>query len=93
LLLDTPFLRRLRAEAHAEGRAEGALASRHRSILDVLVARFDPPVSVYQRIEQQLETIADDADLTQLLAAAIRAESVADFQATLAQNRRPNASQ
>jgi hypothetical protein len=28
LLLDTPFLRRIRAEAHAEGRAEGALASR-----------------------------------------------------------------
>jgi predicted transposase YdaD len=101
LLLDTPFLRRLRAEARAEGRvegraearAEGALATRRRSILDVLVVRFDPPASVYQRIERQLETIPDEADLTQLLAAAIRAESVADFQATLAQNRRPNASQ
>ncbi|HEY7496663.1 MAG TPA: hypothetical protein VIH59_36855 [Candidatus Tectomicrobia bacterium] len=57
------------------------------------MARFDPPVSVYQRIEQQLETITDEADLTQLLAAAIRAESMGDFQTTLAQNRRPNASQ
>ena len=101
LLLDTPFLRRIRAEGRAEGRvegraearAEGALATRRRSILDVMVVRFDPPASVYQRIEQQLETIADEANLTQLLATAIRVESVADFQATLAQNRRPNVSQ
>jgi predicted transposase YdaD len=89
LLLDTPFLRRLREEA----RQEGALAARRHSILDVLVVRFDPPVSVYQQIERQIETIADEANLTQLLAAAIRVESVADFQATLAQNRRPNVSQ
>jgi hypothetical protein len=40
LLLDTPFLRRLRAE--------GALMARRQSILDVLRLRFDPPVSVYQ---------------------------------------------
>jgi predicted transposase YdaD len=96
LLLDTPFLHRIREEARAEGRAEaraeGALVARRHSILDVLVVRFDPPVSVYQRIEQQLKTITDEASLTQLLAAAIRAESVADFRATLAQNQRPNVS-
>ena len=91
LLLDTPFLRRIRAEARAEGRAEGraearaegALATRRRSILDVLVVRFDPRASVYQQIERQLETITDEAQLTQLLATVIRVESVADFQAAL----------
>jgi hypothetical protein len=89
LLMDTPFLRRIRAEA----RAEAALAARRHSILDVLVARFDPPVSVYQQIERQLETITDEAPLAQFLAAAARAESVADFQAAMAQGQRPNGPQ
>src|SRR5712691_7233594 len=101
LLLDTPFLRRIRAESRIEGRAEGraeglaegALAARRRSILDVLVVRFDPPASVYQQVERQLETITDDAHLGQLLAAATRTESVADFQAAVDQERRPNVSQ
>jgi predicted transposase YdaD len=92
LLLDTPFLRRIRAEGREEGRAEaraeGALAARRRSILDVLVVRLDPPVSVYQQIERQLETITDEAHLTQLLAAAVRAESVAGFQAAMHSEQR-----
>ena len=112
LLLDTPFLRRIReegreegraegraaghaeglhaglAEGHTVGRVEGALAARRRSILDVLVVRFDPPSSVYQRIEQQLETDTDEAHLAQLLAAATRVESVAAFQAALGSEQR-----
>jgi predicted transposase YdaD len=104
LLMDTPFLRRIREEAHAEGqfqgraegrvqgrmegRMEGALAAQRRSILDVLVVRFDPRASVYQQIERQLETITDEAHLTQLLAAAVRAESVADFQAAMSSEQR-----
>ena len=92
LLMDTPFLRRIRAEGREEGRAEaraeGALTARRRSILDVLAVRFDPPVSVYQQIERQLETITDEAQLAQLLAAAVRAESVADFQAALGSEQR-----
>jgi predicted transposase YdaD len=100
LLLDTPFLRRLREEArqearqegHQEGRQEGILVARRRSILDVLVVRFDPPVSVYQQIERRLDSIADEPLLAQLLAAAIRAESVADFQAVMGQEHRPNVS-
>ena len=119
LLLDTPFLRRIReearqearregraegrtegrtegraegrAEGRTEGRAEGTLAARRRSILDILVVRFDPPASVYQQVERYLEALTDEAHLAQLLAAAIRAESVADFQATIAQERRSNA--
>lgn len=105
LLLDTPFLRRMReagrtegrAEGRVEGRAEGrvegqmsgrlegALLGRRRSILDVLVLRFDPPASVYQKIERHLETLTDETQLATLLAAAIRAENVAAFQAALAQ--------
>ena len=53
LLLETPFLRRLRAE--------GALMGRRQSILDVLRLRFDPPISVYQQLERYLETITDEA--------------------------------
>ena len=86
LLLDTPFLRRIREE----GRAEATLAARRCSILDVLVARFDPPVSVYQQIERHLETITEEPQLAQLLAAAARAESVAAFQAAMGQAHHPN---
>ena len=75
LLLDTPYLRRMRAE--------GALMARRQSILDVLRLRFDPPVSVYQQLERYLETITDEAQLEKLLAVAVRGESVADFQTVM----------
>jgi hypothetical protein len=75
LLLDTPYLRRMRAE--------GALMARRQSILDVLRFRFDPPVSVYQQLERYLETITDEAQLEKLLAVAARGESVADFQTAM----------
>ena len=75
LLLDTPYLRRMRAE--------GALMARRQSVLDVLRLRFDPPVSVYQQLERYLNTITDEAQLEKLLAVAVRGESVADFQATM----------
>jgi len=75
LLLDTPYLRRMRAE--------GALMARRQSILDVLRLRFDPPVSVYQQFERYLETITDEAQLEKLLAVAVRGENLADFQAVM----------
>ena len=75
LLLDTPYLRRMRAE--------GALMARRQSVLDVLRLRFDPPVSVYQQLERYLNTITDEAQLEKLLAVAVRGENVADFQATM----------
>ena len=75
LLLDTPYLRRMRAE--------GALMARRQSILDALRLRFDPPISVYQQLERYLETIADGAQLEKLFAVAVRGESVADFQAAM----------
>jgi hypothetical protein len=75
LLLDTPFLRRLREE--------GALMGRRQSILDVLRLRFDPPISVYQQCERYLETITDEAQLEKLFAVAVRGENLADFQTVM----------
>ena len=87
VLLDTPFLRRLREEARAEGKAqgveEGMLVARRRSILDVLVARFDPQASVYRQLEQHLETITEEHRLVDLLTMAIRAHNMAAFQAAI----------
>ncbi len=99
LLLDTPFLRRLREEGQREGRQEGRqegheaglqegqtvglLAARRRSILDVLVARLDPPASVYQQVERQLAQTTDEESLTRLLVAIARAENVAAVQTVL----------
>jgi hypothetical protein len=75
LLLDTPFLRRMRAE--------GALMARRQSILDALRLRFDPPISVYQQLERYLETVTDEAQLEKLFAVAVRGENLADFQAAM----------
>jgi len=74
-LLDTPLLRRIREE----GRAEGVVAVRQ-SILDALTLRFDPPATHYRRIEAQLETITDLAQLRTLLQSAIRANDIGDFE-------------
>jgi predicted transposase YdaD len=86
LMLDTPFLRRIREEARAEGldkgRTEGLSAMRQ-SVLDVLAERFDPPATHYRRVEAQLETITDLEQLRALLQAAIRATDVADFERAL----------
>jgi hypothetical protein len=79
LLLDTPFLRRMREEAAREA----FLTVRRQSILDVLRLRFDPPISVYQQIEHYLETVTDEAQLEELFVMAVREEGVADFQAVM----------
>jgi len=82
LMLDTPFLRRIREEGRTEGLTE-ALTALRRSVLDVLAERFDPPATHYRRIEAQLETITDLEQLRALLQAAIRAIDVADFERAL----------
>ena len=75
LLLDTPFLRRLRAE--------GALSARRRDILEALALRFALPTALYHQVEQYLETLTDEAQLERLFAAAIQSASLADFQVLL----------
>lgn len=78
LMLDTPFLRRIREEGWAEG-----LAAMRQGGLDVLAERFDPPATHYRQIEAQLETITDLEQLRALLQAAIRVTDVADFEQAL----------
>ena len=81
LLLDTPYLRRL----WEEGREEGQLAGRRRSIVDVLTLRFTPPETTIQQVEQFVETLTDEAALERLLATAVHSTSLAEFQAAMTQ--------
>jgi hypothetical protein len=81
LLLDTPYMRRLREE----GRQEGTLLTLRRTILNTLTLRFDPPASIYQRVERSLDTIADPSQLERLHAAAIQCQAMDDFERALNQ--------
>jgi hypothetical protein len=56
------------------------LMIRCRDILEVLVLRFDPPTSVYRKIEQDLLTFNDETTLKKLLAAAVQSEDMGTFQ-------------
>jgi len=63
LLMNTPFLRRIRTKSreeglekglekgHQKGRQEGDLIRYHQNILRILALRFDPPVPSYQHLE------------------------------------------
>jgi predicted transposase YdaD len=79
LLLDTPYLRRIREE----GREEGALVMRRRDILQALELRFGHPEAVSRQVAEQLERITDEALLERLFAAAIRSGTAAEFQVAL----------
>ena len=81
LLLDTPYLRRIRRRWR--GREEGALAMRRRAILQALELRFGPPEVVSHQVAEQLDRITDEALLERLFAAAIRSGTAAEFQVTL----------
>jgi predicted transposase YdaD len=87
VLLDTPYLRHIRQESKEEGREEGKeegqLIARRQSILDILVLRLNLPVPAYRAIEKVLSSITSEAELERLLAAAVTAKEVAEFQAAL----------
>jgi len=85
LLMDTPFLRRLREKAHDESRQE----TRRQDILNALILRFDPTTSVYREIEKSVTKINNDAALERLFAAAVKAGALVDFQETLRQVTTP----
>jgi len=59
------------------------LITRRRSLLDVLVLRFDPPSSLYRQIEQDLLNFTDVALLKKLLAAAVQSEDMTAFQSVM----------
>ncbi|MEA3338776.1 MAG: hypothetical protein U9R15_02310 [Chloroflexota bacterium] len=79
LMLDTPFLRRVRTKGRIEGLAEGVNTMRQ-SVLDILALRFDPPATQYRRIETQLDEIADLEQLRGFLQEIVRVTDVADFE-------------
>jgi hypothetical protein len=81
LLLEMPYLRRIREQ----GREEGLLAARRRSIVDALTLRFAPSAGVLQQVAQCVETLTNEAAIERLFAAAIRSASLAEFQAAMTQ--------
>ncbi len=95
LMMDTPFLRRIReearvegrtagrAEGQTEGRVEGRVEGLIEAILEVLTTHPDISVQTYRQLEYQLSTITDPGRLRNLLQAAIRAADVADFERAL----------
>lgn len=92
VLVDTPYLRRIRSEGREEGREEGRqegeLRGRRRGIIEALRLRFDLPEAVTDQMEHDLETLSDASRLEALFAAAIQRPSLAEFQTALAQARR-----
>ena len=85
LLMNTPFLQRIREEAREESRQQAY----RQAILNALVLRFDPIVSVYREIEKSVTKINDDALLDHIFAAAIKTATLAEFQETLRQVTTP----
>ena len=99
LILDTPYMRRLREQGREEGllqglekgfkegckegRTEGSLIARRRALLDVLVLRFEPPSPLYQQIEERLLTFNNEAQLKTLLTAAVKSKDMAAFQSVM----------
>jgi hypothetical protein len=52
--------------------------------------RFDPPLSLYKKIEQRLLTFTEEAQLKKLFIAAIQYKDMAAFQTTLDQTHAPS---
>lgn len=96
LLLDTPYLRRIREEGRTEGRDEGfaagrtqgARAARQHDILDIIALRLNPPVITYRELEKVITAIEDDGLLEQLFVWAVQADSLEDFQTKLTLHRK-----
>jgi hypothetical protein len=81
-IIDTPYLRRARAERVA-ARVEGAREARQQDILNVIVLRLNPPIITYRELEKIITAIEDDTILDQLFVAAVQANTLADFQTNL----------
>jgi hypothetical protein len=91
LLMDTPFLRRIRekeritalAEGEAIGEARGEAKGLMEAMLDVLINRFNLAAPTYRRLERRLAAIRDLDRLRDLLPVALRAADVMDFERAL----------
>jgi hypothetical protein len=92
LMMDTPFLRRIRERSWTEGEAlgeakgetRGRIEELQRNVLDVLITRLPLSILVYRRIETQVEALRDLNRLRSLLQAAALAADITDFERALA---------
>ncbi|MEK8020971.1 MAG: hypothetical protein VSS75_029220 [Candidatus Parabeggiatoa sp.] len=98
LLLDTPMMRRLRNQGHEDalkegfqsGLEKGKLEKSRHDLLKTLDLRFDPKVSIHQKISDQLDRIESGAILDSLFTAALQCQTIADFQTTLNSTQKPH---
>jgi predicted transposase YdaD len=87
LLLDTPYLRRMRQrgleegreEGREEGLKEGRIIGMREMIADGLIQRFDPPASLHRNITRRLEKIEDEELLHRLFVALLQVEDEKAF--------------
>jgi len=63
-MIESPVLQELKAEWTRDAAREAVLQTNRRAIVDILVARFGPQA---EEAATQLETIADDARLKELI--------------------------
>jgi predicted transposase YdaD len=91
LLMDTPFLRRIRTESEArgetrgeaKGRTEGRIEELRTIILDVLATRLEPSLAAYRRIEARVAAINEIERLRGLVQAAVSAANTVEFERAL----------
>jgi len=75
-MIESPVLQELKAEWTREAFCE----ARRRTLVDVLVARFGPQA---EEIATQIETIADDARITELVKLAALCSDLPSFRKEL----------
>ncbi|MCE7982726.1 MAG: hypothetical protein DYG89_16200 [Caldilinea sp. CFX5] len=77
-VVDTPYLRRVRAE-RAAARVEVARLTRQQDILNIIVLRLNPPIITYRELEKAITAIEDDTALEQLFVAAVQTDTLDNF--------------
>ncbi len=83
LMLDTPFLRRIREEGREEGREDGQRSTLRRNILDAVQVRWHPSEAVLHQVEARLAGIAEESRLHHLFLTALQADHLDAFLAAL----------
>jgi len=75
---------KLEAE-RAEIMQQGIRQASYEHVLDVLAARFSPPVMQYRQIERRLKKIPDTEQLRRLLLTLVQADELSAFEQALEQ--------
>jgi predicted transposase YdaD len=97
VLIDSPYLRRIREqgvmqgleqgreEGFERGMAQGHKVALRENILDALSERFNPPVKMYRAIEQAVGSLNDEKTLRSLFTTVLRVETVEEFRQVVEQ--------